>query len=413
MSDYANIITEHNERLDDASSNIANIMNMANNLPPAGGINTADATALNTDIAAGKTAYVNGEKITGTILDNRSNTMLTPVVVTNIFDQSPNDVMGVSMRGTSDAIISNASNIVAFPKYNDITNLYNITADKLVNGYNLFGINGTAEAGGINTADATATSIDIFYGKTAYANGEKLVGTMINGKNHPLAGMTNNIMYDNQQAMLGFTVSNATQGQTVAIDGTTTIGAAVAYSDMANTFNITPNVLANGYSLFGVNGNLDSGGGSIDTNVINIICNTINENPETVFIGFEAGTSGIPNVLNMTVLPYDGDSYPWEFFTSCVSNGVSPYQGATVTNVDATLMGEYSNLFTTKTLRYPDRVDLGIYASNTMSIGEEGEIKYFWLLAITNFEIMYPNSKVEIVSSAIPINVCYDASSCC
>ena len=120
-----------------------------------GGIDTSDATATASDILSGKTAYVNGKKVTGSIA-SRSAQTITP--------------------GTSDQTIASGQYLSG---KQTIKGDANLLPGNIKSGVSVFGVDG-AYVGtvDIDTSDATATADDMAKGKTAYVNGQKITGTL-------------------------------------------------------------------------------------------------------------------------------------------------------------------------------------------------------------------------------------------
>lgn len=119
------------------------------------GIDTSDATATANDILTGKTAYADGQKITGNIANNGALTY-TPTTSQQTIPA------GYTSGGTIGAVTSAIDN--------------NITAGNIKNGVTILGVTGNVQEG-VDTTDANAAANDIRTGKTAYANNQKLTGT--------------------------------------------------------------------------------------------------------------------------------------------------------------------------------------------------------------------------------------------
>ena len=193
---------------------------------------TSDATATAAQILSGKTAYVNGQKVTGTIVsmdaltitpDKSSHTISTAnkymladikvnAIPTNYIITTDANAAAYDIRYGRTAYVNGKKIVGKATDYTDQTfvpsgrcnwnesqgryyihpndGFYNgsvlyipranladdigLNASKILVGQKIIGINGTA------TSDATATAAQILSGKTVYVNGQKVTGEMKN-----------------------------------------------------------------------------------------------------------------------------------------------------------------------------------------------------------------------------------------
>lgn len=149
---------------------------------PDGYVDTSDATATADDIAADKTAYVNGEKITGTALEYAEGAIRT-------FDFSEAEQVDTTQLLRISGTLPSKSNKSSIMRQGSIGRIFvpydelgDATAADVASGKTFTSSAGLKVAGTLevlDTSDATATSSDISNGKTAYVNGEKITGTHI------------------------------------------------------------------------------------------------------------------------------------------------------------------------------------------------------------------------------------------
>ena len=146
------------------------------------GLDTSDADAIPLDIVAPRTAYVNGQKITGTL---QGVDEFAPIgiagdadnITLETLDETINVVTAEYTKTSEPTLLNGNCKIIAFMKQSSVATAAGLTPEKIVSGNTILGVEGTATTG-IDTSDANATINDIAVGKTAYVNGEKIIGSV-------------------------------------------------------------------------------------------------------------------------------------------------------------------------------------------------------------------------------------------
>lgn len=176
---------------------------------------TADATATSDDIMPGKTAYANGQKITGSMIANTGDIQLSNPSIINSRLQSPT---------IPDGLYKNAT--VSFG--------HNLYPESIKAGIDMYGVRGTY------TNDANAVASDILSGKTAYARGNKITGNIST--------------YSGDRSISAPTISGNNLITPTISNG--------YYNNARLSFpkgNLSPENIKKGVNIFGVTGSMDSG----------------------------------------------------------------------------------------------------------------------------------------------------------
>ena len=218
------------------------------------------------DIPDYRVAYVNGERIEGTVSDARgvsSGDQIYNISETSIQGQHFIEVPRL-ISGT--VIMDETCNITDEVAESDIANVINLTPDKVRAGTNVLDITGTF------TSDANATAINIKNGVTAYVNGQLIVGNLpsLSYPKNP-----NNAADYNYEFAQGTKAYTYKRGYTNYLVGTNQIAAetmpdswmfegnrkmklGIPFGAAASAVGLTSNLLIAGANVLGIKGNANT-----------------------------------------------------------------------------------------------------------------------------------------------------------
>lgn len=214
---------------------------------------TSDATATSSDIAFGKTAYINGQKIEGSLIDN--DTQITLDTQDDMIVKIADTYLDVHTNIGTDTIVRASNEISIRPDLAHVAEAIELTPDKIAEGNTILGIEGTYKGSGIDTSDATAMSNDIVEGKIAYVNGKKVEGSLpiLHYGISYFEGGLNTIEYREQNGEMMLYTTNR-MDQRTAIEQDRDIGHYVTATKLAQVIGLTADVIKKGVTILGITG---------------------------------------------------------------------------------------------------------------------------------------------------------------
>ena len=294
------------------------------------GLDTSDADAIPLDIVAPRTAYVNGQKITGTL---QGVDEFAPIgiagdadnITLETFDETINVVTAEYTKTSEPTLLNGNCKITAFMKQSSVATAAGLTPEKIVSGNTILGVEGTATQG-VDTSDANATAEDINLNKTAYVNGQKIIGSL------PLFPNTRTFTVDNagvtdntEDSQLTFSTINMLK-QT--LDSNLSMEFSANYTDIATAIGLTADKLKKDEVALGITGTYEGSRDSVD-NYINLqptettitFSNLIKAIPQINTQNVTSMKSMFQNLINVATIP--------QLDTSNVKNMNSMFYGCT------------------------------------------------------------------------------------
>lgn len=124
----------------------------------------------------------------------------------------------------------------------------NLLPENLKSGITCMGVEGTLQEG-IDTSDATATADDILQNKTAYVNGEKITGNIIETSGY--VGVAESVSVQKGGVQLYLEKTNTSN---IRINSNISIQIAANSSDVANAIGLTADKIKAGETILGITG---------------------------------------------------------------------------------------------------------------------------------------------------------------